>query len=119
MQTILEQLQVMAANPANEGMIVELWNACIEHQLFYAEPIFRNISDELNFRLGNLMPTDVLIAATKGEWNPQHRWAHYDSDQRVLKSTASVSEFIDFEVLSAWILAYPEEAEDLGFSSQK
>lgn len=113
------QLQAIATDPNQDEVVVALWNACIEHQLFYAEPIFRNISDKLNYHLRNLMPADVLIAATKGEWNPHHRWAHYDSNQRVLKSTASVSEFINFHILATWILAYPEEAEDLGFSFQK
>lgn len=109
-------MQTLASDPEKDVLIVSLWNECLEHQLFFAtNRIFKNTPDELDDELFNERPSVILNAATKGCWKAEDRWAIYDSDNELLKSYASASDFINVDLLANWLQTHPDKAEDLEF----
>lgn len=105
MQTILEQLQVMAANPANEGMIVELWNHYYGSATRRIRP---NDEATVNSDMRFFTPFRLMQMMRSGAWKPTDRWYIETSDwndpNNAVRSFNDPREVIDLRVLSEKII---------------
>lgn len=105
MQTILEQLQVMANNPANEGVIIELWNHYYGSATRRIRP---NDEETVNSDMRFFTPYRLMQMMQNGAWNPDDRWyietSDWNDQNNAVRSFNDPREVIDLQGLSEKII---------------
>ena len=105
MQTILEQLEAMAATPENERTLVDLWNR------FYStasRKIRPNDEETINSDMRFFTPFRLMHMMQNGTWKPNDRWyietSDMDDPNNTIRSFNDPREVIDLRALSEKII---------------